>query len=99
MKSLFDMTQRYIQKATTKMHTTYPKLRALLPNITYTLLGGILFILPALINKFPIVNSDTGCYLYSGFMMEGPAERPLAYGLTIKLFSINVLFWEYLFHH
>lgn len=71
------------------MNNNYPKLRTALPDIAYTLLGAALLLIPAFINKFPIVNSDTGCYLYSGFLVENPAERPITYGLTIRFFSIN----------
>ena len=48
-----------------------------------------LMLLPAFINGYPIVNPDTGTYLFSGFLLEIPADRPIAYGLLIRLFSFN----------
>lgn len=47
--------------------------------------------LPAFINGFPLIYSDTSTYLASGFMLEPPMDRPMTYGLFIRLFSLNGL--------
>jgi hypothetical protein len=47
----------------------------------------------ALYNGYPLVYSDTGTYIYSGFDLFVPKDRPVAYGLFIKLFSLNYSLW------
>ncbi|MFH0757203.1 MAG: hypothetical protein V2B15_07955 [Bacteroidota bacterium] len=48
-------------------------------------------ILPALINGYPLVYADTSTYLASGFTMQPPFDRPMTYGLFVRLFSLNGL--------
>lgn len=43
----------------------------------------------AYINGFPIVYSDTSTYLASGFELETPIDRPIAYGLFLRVSSLN----------
>lgn len=45
----------------------------------------------AFINGFPIVYSDTSTYLASGFQLETPFDRPITYGLFLRVFSLNGL--------
>src|SRR6185436_8702691 len=42
-------------------------------------------------NGYPILYSDTATYISSGFELEAPADRPIIYGLLIRLFSLNGL--------
>jgi len=57
-----------------------------------------MLMLPAFINHYPLVNPDTGTYLASGFKPETPFDRPITYGLLIRLFSINGLsLWPVVF--
>ncbi|MCC6371601.1 MAG: hypothetical protein IT236_11400 [Bacteroidia bacterium] len=42
-----------------------------------------------LYNRYPILYSDTATYLHSGFELEAPADRPIVYGLLLRLFSLN----------
>lgn len=44
-------------------------------------------ITPALYNSFPIVTQDTGMYIYSGFKFFVPIDRPITYGLFIRVSS------------
>jgi hypothetical protein len=43
----------------------------------------------AFYNGYPLIYSDTGTYLASGFQLETPVDRPITYGLFIKLASFN----------
>jgi hypothetical protein len=45
----------------------------------------------SLYNGYPILYSDTATYIASGFELEAPADRPIIYGLLIRLFSLNGL--------
>ena len=52
-------------------------------------LAALLLLLPALFNGYPLVYSDTGTYLTSGFQLGVPADRPIAYGLFCRIASLN----------
>jgi hypothetical protein len=49
----------------------------------------VLIMLPAILNGFPLVFSDTGTYLLSAFEGVVPADRPYWYGGFIRLMSFN----------
>ncbi|MDX2429469.1 MAG: hypothetical protein QNK35_00960 [Bacteroides sp.] len=51
--------------------------------------GTLLLLIPALINAYPMIYSDTSTYLASGFVLQPPMDRPITYGLFIRLFSLN----------
>jgi hypothetical protein len=56
------------------------------------LLAATLFLLiPALFNGFPIMHPDTATYMVSGFTVETPFDRPITYGLFLRLTSLNGL--------
>jgi hypothetical protein len=66
--------------------------------LTFQLTGTLLLLLPALINGYPMIYSDTSTYLASGFEMQPPMDRPMTYGLFIRLFSLNGLsLWPVIF--
>ncbi len=44
-------------------------------------------------NGYPLVYSDTGTYIYSGFDHFIPKDRPITYGLFIDLFSFHFSLW------
>lgn len=50
---------------------------------------SLLFLWPAFYNGYPLVNPDAATYLASGFIPETPIDRPITYGLLIRLFSLN----------
>lgn len=55
-----------------------------------TVLGCTLLIMvPALVNGFPLVFSDTGSYLLSAFEGVVQADRPYWYGGFVRLMSLN----------
>ncbi len=57
--------------------------------LLFLLAGTLLLLIPALINGYPMIYSDTSTYLASGFTMQPPMDRPMTYGLFIRLFSLN----------
>ena len=63
----------------------------------YTLLTFILCsfigIIFALINKFPLVYSDTGTYIVSGYEFNLPFDRPVFYGLFLRYTSLKLSLW------
>ena len=60
--------------------------------------SALLLLIPAFWNHFPLVNPDVATYLTSGFKPETPFDRPITYGLLIRLFSINGLsMWSVVF--
>ena len=53
------------------------------------LISALFLLIPALYNHYPLVNPDTATYMASGFKPETPFDRPITYGLLIRLFSLN----------
>lgn len=51
--------------------------------------SALLLIVAALYNGYPLVYSDTSTYLSSGFELETPIDRPITYGLFLRLTSLN----------
>jgi len=51
--------------------------------------GTLLLLIPSLFNGYPLVYSDSGTYILSGFEYFVPIDRPLWYGLFIKFSSVN----------
>jgi hypothetical protein len=43
----------------------------------------------ALWNGYPLLYSDTAAYVFSGFNLQSPNDRPIMYGLFLRLFSLN----------
>lgn len=52
-------------------------------------LGALLLLIPAFFNGYPLVYSDSGTYIQSGFGRFVPIDRPVWYGLFIKFTSFN----------
>lgn len=52
-------------------------------------ISSLLLIIPAFYNRYPLMNPDTATYLASGFKPETPFDRPITYGILIRLFSLN----------
>ena len=59
--------------------------------IIFVFLGALCLMTDAFYNGFPIVYSDTSTYIASGFEWETPFDRPITYGLFLRLFSLNGL--------
>lgn len=62
-------------------------------NNKYFVLPFVLFAncLLTLVNHYPILYSDTSTYLASGFELETPFDRPITYGILLRIFSLNGL--------
>src|ERR1044071_8868647 len=52
-------------------------------------LAALVLMCAAFYNGFPLVYADTGTYIHSGFTLETPWDRPLLYGLFVRVFSLN----------
>ncbi len=53
------------------------------------LLGAVVLLVPALYNGYPMVDPDAGTYIASGFKFDTPIDRPITYGLLVRMFSLN----------
>lgn len=60
--------------------------------LMYYLIGTIALLWPSIYNGFPLLFADLGTYINSGFKLETPIDRPITYGLLIRLFSFNGTF-------
>ena len=58
-------------------------------SILFLLLATLSLLIPALINGYPLVYSDTSTYIISGFKLGMPYDRPITYGIFLWLFSLN----------
>jgi hypothetical protein len=56
-------------------------------------IGTLILSIIGLYNGYPLVHSDTGTYISSGFNSFIPNDRPVTYGLFIRLFSFNYSLW------
>ncbi len=54
-------------------------------------LSSLCLLIPAFWNHYPLLNPDTATYIESGFIPEMPSDRPITYGLLIRLFTLNGL--------
>ncbi len=69
-----------------------------LQDILLITFGAILLLSGAIWNGFPILYSDTSTYIASGFTLETPVDRPMMYGLFIRLTSFNgISLWSTIF--
>lgn len=55
----------------------------------FSIIGAISLLGFAFYNGYPIVYSDTSTYIVSGFKLLPPVDRPITYGLFIRLTSLN----------
>lgn len=57
------------------------------------LLGTLMLCVPALMNRFPFIYSDTGTYIMIGFTDMISHIRPLNYGIFLRHISMKESFW------
>lgn len=74
------------------MTTTSPAPARRLP-LWVLLLGSLICLSAALYNGFPLVSSDTGTYLNSAVHRDVPTDRPITYGLFLRLASLRFSYW------
>ncbi len=66
--------------------------RRLVPWLTLAAAAAIL-LWPAVLNGYPLVYDDTGTYILSGFHPEVPVDRPVTYGLFLRVASAGSQPW------
>ncbi|MDQ3191568.1 MAG: hypothetical protein M3Q58_08240 [Bacteroidota bacterium] len=59
----------------------------------FIIIGAIILGVPALYNGYPLVYSDTGTYIGSGFDSYVPPDRPIIYGLFVRHSSLAASLW------
>jgi hypothetical protein len=59
----------------------------------YIALAALVLMIPALYNGYPLVYPDTGTYIKSGMELSIPLDRPVMYGLFIRLVSLQISLW------
>jgi len=57
--------------------------------LLFSIIGALFLLGFAFYNGYPIVYSDTSTYIASGFSLQPPQDRPIIYGLFIRIFSLN----------
>ena len=72
-------------------HNSPGYLRNILTFYAAVCVGTIALLVPVLYNGYPIINPDDNTYLCSGFLPETPFDRPITYGLILRLTSLNGL--------
>ena len=55
------------------------------------LLSSLLLLIPAFYNHYPLFDPDAATYISSGFLLETPIDRPIIYGLLLRILSLNGL--------
>lgn len=65
-----------------------PRIKLLLIALAI-LCGALMLLYPVYINHFPLVFSDSGTYIDSGFRNYVPDDRPIVYGLFIRHCSLK----------
>ncbi len=72
-------------------------LQQLVVSTFYIVLGALLLQLIGFYNGYPLVYSDTGTYIFSGFNVFIPDDRPILYGLFLRFFSLKQSLWFVVF--
>lgn len=67
--------------------------RSLLKDIALLVLSAFILMFFALYDNFPIVTDDTGVYIRSGFEWWVPSDRPVFYGIFIRVTSCGASVW------
>lgn len=64
-----------------------------LRHLVFLVLSAVILLFMAHYNGYPIANSDTGTYIESGFSMQPPIDRPIYYGILLKVTSLGASLW------
>lgn len=62
-------------------------------NCAYVLFSILALLWPAFHNGFPLVYSDTGAYIASGFEATVPVDRPVMYSFFVRHISLATSLW------
>lgn len=79
------MCSSYVKPSDTNQMRAW---KSYLPVIISTIALSIV----AIWNAFPLLYADTSTFLVSGFELETPFDRPISYGILLRIFSLNGLF-------
>ena len=63
------------------------------PGVLYFFGTTLLICAPAFYNRYPLVYFDTGSYLYQAFDLHPDFDRPIGYGLFIRVLSMKMTTW------
>jgi hypothetical protein len=61
--------------------------------ILFILFGSFLFVVPAILNGFPFIFTDTLSYITSGINLVSPFDRPIFYGLLVRVINAFINLW------
>lgn len=67
--------------------------RQKLENFLLFSLSLLVMLLPALLNGYPLLFSDSGTYIISGHIDYVPVDRPISYGLFVRHLSLSWRLW------
>jgi hypothetical protein len=68
-------------------------LKKILLDAVFVILSLLCLIYPALDNGYPLVYSDTGTYIASGFSAQVPVDRPIMYCFFVRHISMACSLW------
>lgn len=68
-------------------------MKQFLKNNRIVLIGAFILMLFPLYNGYPLLNGDTATYIYSGFGLHVPDDRPIFYGLFLRCCSLGASLW------
>ena len=57
------------------------------------MIATLLLLSAAFFNGYPLVFSDSGTYVFSGWEMKVPVDRPIIYGLFLRAASLGFSLW------
>lgn len=57
------------------------------------MIATVLLLSAAFFNGYPLVFSDSGTYIFSGWEMKVPVDRPITYGLFLRAASLGFSLW------
>ena len=63
----------------------------------YYLLTGLILVVPALANQYPLVYSDSGTYIATSRNLLPPIDRPIGYGFLIRAVTWQSTLWTVVF--
>jgi hypothetical protein len=73
------------------------KYKPLLIEILYLISGTVVLSVAGFYNGYPLTFIDSGAYIRSGFTLVKPIDKPIIYGLFIRLTSLQYSAWFVIF--
>ena len=72
-------------------------IKSIIEKSGWTLLCALLLMGAAFYNTFPLVTTDSGVYILSGFKKFVPLDRPIVYGMFVRHASLAASLWFTIF--